>query len=143
MKQVELDLTISEHGKWLKDEGGKRANLSGANLYGANLHNANLYGADLYGADLYGANLNDATPWKCDGEYHHITNVGSEKGTLELYSCGDNGWLIRRGCFIGSKVEFIAKVKDTHGGNEHAIKYLALIEILCGRLNNEEINTGI
>jgi hypothetical protein len=62
----ELKLMLELHIKWLRNEdGGKRANLSGANLsmanlYGANLYGANLYGANLSGADLYGANLSRA-----------------------------------------------------------------------------------
>lgn len=97
-------MIVINHGKWLNsEEGGEKANLRGA----------------------------DDGRWECDGAYHHLTNIGSENGTLELYSCGDKGWLIRRGCFTGSKGEFIAKVKETHGDNKHAVKYLALIEILC------------
>ena len=56
-----LNEILEKHLKWLNDEnGGERANLSGANLYGANLRGANLYGANLYGANLYGANLSVA-----------------------------------------------------------------------------------
>jgi uncharacterized protein YjbI with pentapeptide repeats len=66
-----LKETLRLHGMWLRDEeGGKRANLTGADLTGANLHGANLFGAylrdanlrdaDLRGADLTGANLRGA-----------------------------------------------------------------------------------
>ena len=49
---------IEGHQKWLKDEeGGERADLSGANLSGANLSGADLSGADLSGANLSWANL--------------------------------------------------------------------------------------
>ena len=99
-----------------------------ADLYGANLRGANLCGADLRGANLYGA---DGKELKCDGKYHHITNIGSESGTLELYSCGADGWLIKRGCFTGSKDEFLAAVYETHGDNYHARKYRAIIAALC------------
>ena len=52
---------LDKHLKWLRDEdGGERADLSGANLYGANLSRANLSGADLSGANLSGANLSGA-----------------------------------------------------------------------------------
>ena len=80
MKQEELNKIIANHIKWLKGDGGKRANLAAADLYGAdlegvdlrraNLRSANLrraslrraclYGADLEGADLEGANLEGA-----------------------------------------------------------------------------------
>nr|WP_206877357.1 pentapeptide repeat-containing protein [Listeria monocytogenes] len=75
MKQEELDIILENHGKWLLNEGGERANLSnidlkntnlrfanlrGANLSYANLSYANLSYADLRRADLSGANLRRA-----------------------------------------------------------------------------------
>ena len=67
----ELKDILRKHKNWLnEEEGGKRADLSGAdlrdanlkdaNLVAANLYEANLYGADLRGADLYGADLRGA-----------------------------------------------------------------------------------
>jgi len=56
----ELEIILENHKKWLTNEGGKRANLSGANLNGAYLMDANLRGADLSGANLNGAYLMDA-----------------------------------------------------------------------------------
>jgi hypothetical protein len=54
-----------EHAKWLRGEGGERANLrdatlSDATLSGANLRDANLRHATLSGADLSDADLSDA-----------------------------------------------------------------------------------
>ena len=60
MKRTELDEIIASHGRWLRDEGGERANLRGANLEGADLRGANLRGANLRGANLRGANLEGA-----------------------------------------------------------------------------------
>ena len=57
MGQIELNEIIADHNKWLKNEGGKRANLAGADLYGADLRGADLEGANLRGADLEGAKL--------------------------------------------------------------------------------------
>ena len=52
---------LAKNRAWLNDEeGGKRANLSGADLSGADLSVANLGGADLSGADLRGADLRRA-----------------------------------------------------------------------------------
>ena len=58
---------LDDHEKWLRGEGGKRANLRyadlryadlrGADLLGADLRDANLRGANLRGADLRGADL--------------------------------------------------------------------------------------
>ena len=54
----ELDAILRKHKLWLADEdGGERANLSGANLSGANLSGANLSWANLSCADLSWANL--------------------------------------------------------------------------------------
>jgi len=68
--QDELTTILAEHLKWARNDGGRRANLSGADLSGANLSGANLSGAnlsganlseaDLSGADLSGANLSRA-----------------------------------------------------------------------------------
>jgi len=61
----ELAAILSDHAKYLRGEGGTRANLSGENLSradlsGANLSGANLSGANLSGADMSGANLSGA-----------------------------------------------------------------------------------
>ena len=56
-----LQEIIKSHGRWLRnEEGGERADLSGADLSGADLSSANLRSADLSGADLSGANLRGA-----------------------------------------------------------------------------------
>ncbi|TYU54139.1 pentapeptide repeat-containing protein [Listeria monocytogenes] len=76
MKQEELDIILENHGKWLRNEGGKKADLSNADLKNTNLRliklnladlrdadlgNADLSSADLRGADLRDANLRDAS----------------------------------------------------------------------------------
>ena len=43
--QEQLKKILDNHKKWLRNEGGSRADLSRANLSGANLSGANLYGA--------------------------------------------------------------------------------------------------
>ena len=61
ISDTELKAIIYKHAKWARGEdGGERANLSGANLRGANLCNADLRGAYLCDADLCGANLRGA-----------------------------------------------------------------------------------
>ena len=62
--QEKLTDMISNHQKWLHNDGGCRliltgANLTGANLARANLARANLYGANLTGADLTGMKINN------------------------------------------------------------------------------------
>lgn len=57
----ELDKILRKHKLWLVDEeGGERANLSGADLSWADLSEADLSWADLSGADLFGADLSGA-----------------------------------------------------------------------------------
>ena len=51
----ELVKIIDLHQKWLKGEGGERANLSSANLRSADLSSANLRSANLSSADLSSA----------------------------------------------------------------------------------------
>ncbi|EOU2600700.1 pentapeptide repeat-containing protein [Listeria monocytogenes] len=60
MKQEELDIILENHGKWLLNEGGERADLSNADLKNTNLRFANLRGAYLSNANLRGANLRGA-----------------------------------------------------------------------------------
>ena len=57
MNEEELKHILVEHQKWLKDYGGKRADLQGANLRGAHLAGADLRRADLQGAHLARADL--------------------------------------------------------------------------------------
>lgn len=57
MKIEELSTVLADHVKWLRGEGGARADLSGANLAGANLSGARLAGANLTCANLTGADL--------------------------------------------------------------------------------------
>jgi len=48
MDKEKLQLQIDKHTKWLNDEeGGERADLSGADLRSADLRSADLSGADL------------------------------------------------------------------------------------------------
>lgn len=68
--EKELNKIIKEHEMWLKNKGGKLADLretdlNNKDLYGVNLKGANLSGADLSGANLeaaylYGVNLREA-----------------------------------------------------------------------------------
>lgn len=67
MRPEELKTILDDHEQWLRGEGGRRADLSGADLGGACLRyaklrcaclrNTDLRGSDLRGADLRGADL--------------------------------------------------------------------------------------
>ena len=60
MNKEKLQKVLNNHKLWLQNEGGERADLSGANLRDANLRGADLRGADLRYADLHGADLGGA-----------------------------------------------------------------------------------
>ncbi|EIV7778508.1 pentapeptide repeat-containing protein [Listeria monocytogenes] len=85
MKQEELDIILENHGKWLRDEGGERADLTGADLRhtnlsnavltGADLTHANLSNADLTGADLRHANLSNAVLTGADLRHTNLSNA--------------------------------------------------------------------
>ena len=112
----ELAVIIEAHGKWWRGEnGGTRANLSGAylsdaNLSGADLSDANLSGANLSGADLSGADLSGAVhawaqvAFRGHGECGRmLTAVIYKDGDAPVYQCG---------CFSGSLAELKAYIKD-------------------------------
>ena len=57
INQEELNKILKEHELWLKEEGGKRADLKFADLSGVNLKDVNLRYADLRYTNLSNANL--------------------------------------------------------------------------------------
>ena len=57
---IDIEKILADHARWIRGDGGARANLSGADLSGAALSRANLYGANLRSANLHGANLRSA-----------------------------------------------------------------------------------
>jgi hypothetical protein len=60
ISEQELKDILDKHDKWLRDEGGERANLRYADLSYADLRDANLRYADLRDANLRDADLRDA-----------------------------------------------------------------------------------
>lgn len=65
MEQEKLNEIIASHGRWVRNKGGERANLSGeilieTDMYGANLCRAKLCHANLSHTDLHYANLSHA-----------------------------------------------------------------------------------
>ncbi|MGJ6140271.1 pentapeptide repeat-containing protein [Listeria monocytogenes] len=75
MNQEELDIILENHGKWLRNEGGDRADLSNADLKNTNLRFANLRLAYLRGADLSNANLRGANLRFADLRGADLSNV--------------------------------------------------------------------
>ena len=125
------------------------AYLAGANLVGANLDGASLAGAYLAGANLVGANLDGANLARAnfaranlDGAYldgkstligerpiFMIGPIGSESRTFMAYITSQ-GPRIRAGCFFGTREEFLARLKNKHGGNAHAQEYMAALALI-------------
>ncbi|ENY9160282.1 pentapeptide repeat-containing protein [Listeria monocytogenes] len=75
MNQEELDIILENHGKWLRNEGGDRADLSNADLKNTNLRFENLRLAYLRGADLSNANLRGANLRFADLRGADLSNV--------------------------------------------------------------------
>ena len=76
---------IGSHGKWLRDEGGQRANLQDANLRGADLRGADLQGAYLQGAYLRGADLQGA-----DLQRAYLQGAYLPNGIYQIGGAGSN-----------------------------------------------------
>ncbi|EKZ4888728.1 pentapeptide repeat-containing protein [Listeria monocytogenes] len=82
MNQEKLDSILENHGKWLRNEGGKKADLSYTELKNTNLSNANLRGANLRGANLRGANLRLANLRNADLRGADLSNANLSNATL-------------------------------------------------------------
>jgi hypothetical protein len=115
METTELKQILDDHLKWLRDEGGKRADLRGANLQGAdlwganlrdanlqgaNFQRANLRGANLQGANLRGANLRGAYLWGADLQGANLRDARLPyfqipDGDLIVWKKGRNGEIIK------------------------------------------------
>ena len=112
MKKEQLDKILIEHGKWMRNDGGSRAYLSGANLSGANLSGAYLSRANLSGANLRGANLSGAN---LSGAYLSGANLSGAYLRETIYDSVN--WLLLLGIVPGKTGRCRAyKVTDASGG---------------------------
>ena len=87
MTSAEIRTILEEHSKWVKNEGGERAdleheNLRYANLRNADLRNANLRGADLKYTDLRNADLRNADLREADLRWAILSEAILEGSTL-------------------------------------------------------------
>jgi uncharacterized protein YjbI with pentapeptide repeats len=135
MNKNELNLLLESHTEWLDDEGGERADLSGAdlseidlsgkdlvivNLRGANLRGANLFkadlrGADLSGADLYKANLSEANLEQAnlpEADLNGANLNGANLFGADLFGCNLSGADLR-GAKITAQELFYAITNKT------------------------------
>jgi uncharacterized protein YjbI with pentapeptide repeats len=124
-----MDLILKKHKMWLAgEEGGVKANLSGANLYVANLYGADLSGADLSGANLSGANLSGANLYRAKG----IVRVGPSLDGYEFFGTVIEGkvW-IKAGCrwFSADKArEHWIKTRDKTKIGDQRLMFVDFIE---------------
>ncbi|HAA9644308.1 TPA_asm: hypothetical protein GIH39_02540 [Listeria monocytogenes] len=145
MKQEELDIILENHGKWLFNEGGDRADLSNADLKNTNLRFANLRLADLRGAnlsyaDLRGANLSYADLNGADLNWINWRDVVSltviavqinttRKNNQITYIKELEIWTT--GCFQGTLEELKTSIENTHKDNEKLkAKYYRVIDFI-------------
>ncbi|EAH1625219.1 pentapeptide repeat-containing protein [Listeria seeligeri] len=155
MKKEELDIILENHGKWLRDEGGERADLSNADLKNTNLRFANLRLADLRGAylsyanfrgvdlsnvnlsyanfrgvDLSDANLNWVNWQHVEGLTVICVQVDTTRKNNQIaYIKELDIWIT--GCFQGTLDELKASVEQTHKYNEKLKKrYYRVIDFI-------------
>ncbi|EHL5804733.1 TPA: pentapeptide repeat-containing protein [Listeria monocytogenes] len=145
MKQEELDIILENHGKWLLNEGGERANLSNidlkntnlrfadlsyANLSIADLSYANLSNADLSNVNLSNANLNWVNWQHVEGLTVICVQVDTSRRNNQIaYIKELDIWTT--GCFQGTLDELKASVEQTHKYNEKLKKrYYRVIDFI-------------
>ena len=122
-------------GAYLKGADLTGADLAGAYLKGAYLKGAYLAGAYLKGADLKGGKLDNGEVID-DNErpFFALGPIGISQRTLFAFST-KQGIRLRAGCFFGSTEEFLAKLKTTHGDNNHAKEYQAALVMIEAHFN--------
>lgn len=123
MTPQKITETLRLHKMWLRGEdGGKRADLSGANLSGANLS-----GADLYGANLSRANLSRANLYGAKG----IIRVGPASDGYEFFAVQRDGavW-IKAGCRWFAAADARAHWKETRADTPLGRERLRFVDFL-------------
>ncbi|EOC0746195.1 pentapeptide repeat-containing protein [Listeria monocytogenes] len=160
MKQEELDIILENHGKWLFNEGGDRADLSNADLKNTNLRFANLRLADLRGANLSYADLNGADLRGANLSYADLSYADLNGANLSYANLNWINWrdvvsltviavqinttrknnqityikeleIWTTGCFQGTLEELKTSIENTHKDNEKLkAKYYRVIDFI-------------
>ncbi|EKF1560118.1 pentapeptide repeat-containing protein [Listeria monocytogenes] len=160
MKQEELYIVLENHGKWLRNEGGEKADLSNADLKNTNLRHVNLRLADLRGANLRGANLSIADLNNANLSNANLSNANFRGVDLSDAYLNWVNWqqaegltiicvqadttrinnqiayikeldIWTTGCFQGTLDELKASVEQTHKHNEKLKKrYYRVIDFI-------------
>ncbi|HFU6409014.1 TPA: pentapeptide repeat-containing protein [Listeria monocytogenes] len=162
MNQEELDIILENHGKWLRNEGGDRADLSNADLKNTNLRFANLRLAYLRGADLRFADLRGADLSNVNLSYANFRGVDLSDANLnwvnwqhvegltvicvQVDTTRKNNQIAyikeldiwTTGCFQGTLDELKASVEQTHKDNEKLRKrYYRVIDFILNEVAEE------
>ena len=111
------------------------AYLGGAYLGGADLGSAELGSAELGGADLGGVKLKDAEIIGRDAVVQ-IGPIGSRRDTFTVFRT-DKGLRLQTGCFYGDADDFLARLMEAHGTNQHATNYRNALELAASMLEVE------
>ncbi|EAC3673304.1 hypothetical protein ARR16_03670 [Listeria monocytogenes] len=135
MKQEELNIILDNHEKWLRGEGGEKADLSFADLSFANLRSADLRNANLSDANLRSADLRSADlTWINWREVRGLTVIciqinTTRKNNQIAYIKESSIWTT--GCFQGTVDELKAAIETTHKNNEKLRKrYYRVIDFI-------------
>ncbi|EGT2063394.1 pentapeptide repeat-containing protein [Listeria monocytogenes] len=139
MKQEELDIILENHGKWLFNEGGDRADLSNADLKNTNLRFANLRLADLRGANLSYADLSYAD---LNGANLRVANLSYADLSCADLRRADLNWINWRDV-VGLTV-IAVQINTTRKNNQ--ITYIKELEIWttgCFQGTLEELKDSI
>ena len=116
------------------------ARVSGdAQVYG----NAQVYGdARVYGNALVSGNawVSGDAQVSGSGSIFWASKVGTENGTITVFSGNKGQLIVTRGCFVGSDDDFLKRSKQAHDEKTHR-EYCLLIEVAKSRIkcNSENI----
>ena len=123
MTSEEIKEILEKHRKWLTDEeGGERADLSGANLRGTDLSGADLRGTDLSGADLSNVIYNEHTAFFAlvcpeEGAFIGYKKAGEKIVKLQIPSSAKRSSATSRKCRCSkAKVLSITNPDGTDSG---------------------------
>jgi len=106
-------------------------------FWGGVFHSGEFWGGEFWGGVFGGGEFRGGVFWggvfwggviKSSDDFMSISPIGSEGGVFTIYKT-ENGFEVTRGCFKGSASEFIDAVEKTHGDNEYAKQYNAVIEL--------------
>ena len=84
------------------------------------------------GANLCGAYLDD-TKIKGTNAIIQIGPIGSRADMMLVFNT-DDGLRVSTGCFYGSADDFLVRVMETHGTNQHATNYRNALELAASML---------